>query len=163
MSTWMSRVGLGCWVVWRAVWYHNSVCRSGPSSKQRPVLAAAQQRKDVCSSLGCRQIPQKVLATPLTTPQPYVCQLLAGGQMQSGQSYTDGVRLACGPGDISTHSTQCTDCGNARQNFRFALNYSSQSLDASALHCKAPMTALPICSQNLADSRWLTANSGHAG
>jgi len=35
--------------------------------------------------------PKKVLATPLTTPQPYVCQLLAGGQMQSGQSYTDHV------------------------------------------------------------------------
>ena len=30
---------------------------------------------------------KKLIVTPLTIPQPYVCQLLAGGQMQSGQLY----------------------------------------------------------------------------
>ena len=59
------------------------------------------ERMFVCpSAVSITQ--KKVLATLTTTGQPYVCQLLVGGQ---SQSHTHGIRPACGPCDISTYGT----------------------------------------------------------
>ena len=56
----------------------------------------------VCPS-AVSKYPKQVPATLVTTGQPYVCQLLAGGQ---SQSHTHGIRPACGPCDISTEERE---------------------------------------------------------